>query len=103
MSAPNGNLQIECKTRPKGLVSNSEAFEVLGKTIVGPKPAGYVTIAKPGFVDMAVKNSYSNRVTLINHKTLSEAAILTLEKKKNLDDLLRLLWSGHYVDKSDLR
>jgi helicase len=102
-SAAKGSLQVECKTRPKGLVSNSEAFEVLGKTIVGPRPVAYVTVGKPGFVDMAVKNSYLNRVTLISHKTLAETAILILEKKKSPDDLLRLLQSGHYVDKGDLR
>jgi hypothetical protein len=65
-------------------VSNSEAFEVLGKNLVGPRPVAYVTVGKPGFVDMAVKNSYSNRLTLINHKTLAETAILILEERRAL-------------------
>ncbi len=103
VAATEGNIQIECKTRIKGLVTNSEAFEVLGKTVVGPQPIAYTTIGKPGFVDLAVKNSYSSRVTLINHKILCEFVILILEKKKSVDDLLRLLQLGYYGDKGELR
>lgn len=98
-----GNIQIECKTRAKGLVTNAEAFEVLGKTVVGPRPIAYVTVGKPGFVDLAVKNSYSSRVTLISHKIIAELSILVLEKKKSVHDLLGILQFGHHVEKSNLR
>jgi helicase len=98
----NGNIQIECKTRERGLVTNSEAFEVLGKTVVGQKPVAFVTIGKPGFVDVAIKNSYSTFVTLMNHKTLVETVIRVSEKKKTLDELIELFLSCHYVDKRDL-
>lgn len=98
-----GNLQIECKTRTKGLVTNAEAFEVRGKTVVGPKPIAYVTVGKPGFVDVAIKNSFSSEVTLINHKILVEAALLTLEGKKSIDAFLHLLQLDYHIDKAALR
>jgi len=96
-------IQIECKTRTKGLVTNSEAFEVLGKTVIGPRPIAYATVGKPGFVDVAIKNSFGNRVTLINHKILCEIALLVFEKKKSHDDLVGFLQMGYHLDKSDLR
>jgi hypothetical protein len=98
-----GNIEIECKTRAKGLVTNAEAFEVLGKTVVGPKPISYVTIGKPGFVDVAIKNSYCNGVTLISHKIVVEAAIMVLEKRKSLADFFALFQLNHFIEKNDLR
>jgi hypothetical protein len=100
---PTGNIQLECKTRARGLVTNSEAFEVLGKTIIGPEPIAYVTVGKPGFVDVAIKNSYTSHVALVNHKILCEIVISVLEQKRTVADILRFLQLRHHIDKRDLR
>lgn len=103
VATSSGNIQTECKTRAKGLITNAEAFEVLGKTIVGPKPIAYATIGKPGFVDVAIKNSFDNGVTLATHKLLCEAALLVLEGKKTSQQIIDLLMLRRYVDPRDLR
>lgn len=103
ISTAAGNIQVECKTRAKGLVANSEAFEVLGKTVVGPKPVAFVTVGKPGFVPVAANNSFTAGVTLLTHKTIVELAMMVLEQKKTLDNLLSIMQLARNVEPADLK
>lgn len=98
-----GNIQVECKTSKHGQVSNTGAFEVLGKTHVGNNPIAYVTVGKPSFVETAVKNSFNNGVALLTHKTLVEAVLQVTEGRRTKEDFLSLLCSGHHVETSGIR
>lgn len=98
-----GNIQVECKTSKRGQVSNTGAFEVLGKTRVGNKPIAYVTVGKPSFVETAVKNSFNNGVTLLTHKTLTEAVLQVMEGRRTKEELLSILRSGNHVETVEVR
>jgi helicase len=103
IGAPDGDIQVECKTSRRGQVSNTDAFEVFGKTRVGNKPVAYVTVAKPSFVETAVKNSFNNGVTLLTHRTLVEGVLQVLEGRRSKEELLSLMRSGHFVDTFEIR
>jgi helicase len=103
VETPEGNIQVECKTSKRGQVSNTDAFEVLGKTKVGNKPIAYVTVGKPSFAETAVKNSFNNGVTLLTHKTLTEAVLQVMEGRHTKEQLLSLLRWGHYVETVEVR
>jgi hypothetical protein len=103
VEALEGSVQIECKTSKRGQVSNTDAFEVLGKTRVGRKPIAYATIGKPSFVETAIKNSFNNGVTLLTHKTLVEAVLQVLEGRRSKEELVSIMRSGHFVDTFEVR
>jgi helicase len=103
VETPEGSIQVECKTSKRGQISNTDAFEVLGKTKVGNKPIAYVTVGKPSFAETAVKNSFSNGVTLLTHKTLTEAVLQVIEGRHTSEELLSLLRRGHYVETVEVR
>ncbi|HEV2221736.1 MAG TPA: DEAD/DEAH box helicase [Candidatus Acidoferrales bacterium] len=98
-----GNIQIECKTSKRGQVSNTDAFEVLGKTQVGEKPTAFVTVGKPSFVATAIQNSFNNGVTLITNKVIVEAILQVLEGRRTKGEFLSLLCSGHHLETVELR
>lgn len=98
-----GNIQVECKTSKNGQISNTQAFEVLGKTQVGARPIAFVTIGKPSFAETAVKNSFNNEVTLLTHKTLVEAVLQVAEGQRSKEDFLSLLRSGHHIEIVEVR
>ena len=100
-----GNIQVECKTKRdgRGQVTNTESFEVLGKTHVGGKPIAYATIGKPSFVEQAIKNSFAKSVALLTHQTICEAAIQVMEGKKAKDDVEKLFLLGRYVETAEIR
>lgn len=98
-----GNIQVECKTSKRGQVSNTDAFEVLGKTQVGKKPVAFVTVGKSSFVETAVKNSFDTGVTLLTHKTLVEAVLQVMEGRRTTQEFFSLLRSGHYVEIVEVR
>ena len=100
---PDGDMQVECKTSTRGQVSNTDAFEVLGKTQVGSQPIAYVTVGKPSFVEMAVRNSFTNGVALLTHKTLIEVVLQVIEGRRTKEALLSLLRSGHHVETFEVR
>jgi hypothetical protein len=100
---PDGDIQVECKTSTRGQVSNTDAFEVLGKTQVGSQPIAYVTVGKPSFVEMAVRNSFTNGVALLTHKTLIEVVLQVIEGRRTKEALLSLLRSGHHVETFEVR
>jgi helicase len=89
-----GNIQVECKTVIKGVIRNTESFEVIGKTRVGPDPIKYVTLGKPAFVDMAIKNAFENGVVLLTHKQIVDGALRVFEKKIAATELLNLFLTG---------
>lgn len=103
LKSASGNIQVECKTRKsdKGQITNTEAFEVLGKTSVGGRPVAHATVGKPGFVDQAIKNSFDKSVCLITHQTIVEAVLLVLEGRKTKNDVEALFLSRHYVEPSE--
>ena len=98
-----GDVQVECKTSKKGQISNTDAFEVLGKTRVGGQPIAYATVGKPSFVEMAVKNSFNSKVTLLTHKTLVESVLQVWEGRRSKEDLVSLTRSGYFVDRFQVR
>ena len=100
-----GNIQIECKTKKvgRGQVTNTEAFEVMGKTHVGGHPIAYATIGKPGFVEPAIKNSFTKSVALVTHQTVCEVAIQVMEGKRAKEDIEKLFLSGRYVETIEVR
>jgi hypothetical protein len=105
LATSKGNIQIECKTKKvgKGQVTNSEAFEVLGKTDVGGRPIAYATIGKPGFVEPAIKNSFAKSVALVTHQTICEVVIQVMEGKKAKEDVEKLFLSGRYLETAEVR